>query len=202
MFASIRVNNLKTSLAKPALQEMASQAFPAPAAGNRAAHSKLQSLTDRFRVMAVYDCAPCRDAQALFLWSNESNFEIIVESEPGGDLRIALGNVVSQLQNTMKGKGMKGEWSISLKSLSDDQTYITGRPYRGWVDVFTAIWPEFLAFIVGVLLIFASKQWFPGYLEEAKAVSLAYLLLLLAKTAIELTKRPTDSIIWNAHEAT
>ena len=156
----------------------------------------LKKYFDEIRAMSVYSCILSPSSQAWFLWGTQKGFEIIVETNPQGHLIRSVEAVVQSLMNLFAKQNWTVEFKISLKSLKDDQEYITGHLNSHSLLILEALKDNFYQIGIGIAGFILASLGFKGYREEATVVLISTTVFALGELLFVLWRASKILIYW------
>lgn len=138
---------------------------------------------------SVYTCVPRPGSQALFLWVNAREFEIIIETFHHGHLFRSSETVVSALRRRLRELNMKAGMDVSLDAPGDAQTYLKGKPSALLSCLWDEIKDNIVALIIGVILVIIVSKWLTQYYDECIGGIISLILFSIWKVYLVWDER-------------
>lgn len=184
------------------LKEMAASIYPPvedPSLQNNIAPG-LQSYVSSLASESVYSCVPRPASQALYLWLNAREFEVVIETFHHGHLLRSAESTVRSIDRRLNQLDKTAEVNITLQSPGDAQTYITGNHLSIWGHLWDRLKGNVVALIIGIIIAIIAKIWLTDYFDDAIAGIISLLLFSLWEGYVILNKAQKNSLDWRIHE--
>lgn len=139
--------------------------------------------------MLVCGYSPAAGSYAAFLWLQDHNMEVVLETGLNGNLFKVAELVSSRLERELVAQGVRPELVVDINSEDDGQTYVYGTRTSKLNEVTRGALSDVGLLVVAVPMMFIAKKWFPGYAEEAAAATVAVVLSGVARLLTTLLRR-------------
>ncbi len=160
----------------------------------------VQSYTADMAAASVFSCIPRPGSQALFLWVNAREFEIIIETFHHGHLFRSSETVVSALRRCLKELDMKAAMDVSLNAPGDAQTYLKGKPSALLLCLWDELKDNVAALIIGAILVIIVSKWLLQYYEECIGGIIYLILFSIWKVYRVWDETREHSVYWRLYD--
>ncbi len=160
----------------------------------------VQSYTADMTTASVYSCIPRPGSQALFLWVNAKEFEIIIETFHHGHLFRSSETVVNALRRLLKELDLKAGMEVSLDAPGDAQTYLKGKPSAFLSCTWDELKDNIVALIIGVILVIIAGKWLPQYYEECIGAIISLILFSIWKVYLVWDETRKHPVYWRLYD--
>lgn len=160
----------------------------------------MQSYISDMAVASVFSCIPRPGSQALFLWVNAREFEIIIETFHHGHLFRSSETVVSVLRHRLKELDMKAGMEVSLDAPGDAQTYLKGKPSTLLPCLWDELKDNIVALIIGVIVVIIANKWLPQYYEECIGAIISLILFSIWKVYLVWDETRKHPVYWRLYD--
>lgn len=119
---------------------------------------------------------PCPATQAVFMWMNEREFEIIIATSFGADLFKSTESVFVALSRKFKENDMRAQMNVEAKSLKDGHTYVYGQPNTLWTRLKGEMKDNLVSICIAMIMTIVSSITLKQFHEEAWAALITIAL--------------------------
>lgn len=157
-----------------------------------------QSLLDIYikQTNPIYTCVPRTASKASFLWGDAQEFEVVIETFPGGDLLRVTEGVVNRLNTRLLQIGYKLEFEILIQSSQDGNSYITGERMSISRHILNEIQSSLIFLVIGICIMIIAFIFLNSYFEESIAACISLTLLIAWQTYKAWSEARTRLINW------
>lgn len=148
---------------------------------------------------SVFACTPLPCSHAFFLYLNDREFEVVIETFYQGNLLRSSESVVQALNRRLAQGEMEAKTDLSLQYPEDAQTYMSGVPGQLVSRVWRRLRSSVGALLASALLILIAGLWLPTYVPEAIAVLIGATFITVWQLFGILSQTRGEVVDWRIH---